>query len=154
MKEFEQRQLPEGLEALAARLRAERAQADPLRLDQIKRRVITRCSTTRRRSTFMKSRIATIATVLGLLGGSGGAIAIAGGGSSGGPIGGAASGQYCNGKFVNHGKCKGHKKHHKHCNKKGRGRGNGKCKGHNKHHGKKHKSKGAVKGVNVNRFAG
>jgi hypothetical protein len=88
----------------------------------------------------MRSRIATVLTTAVLLGGAGGAIAIAGQGSSGGPTGGAASGQYCNKKQTHgNGKCKGHHKHHGHCNKKGRGRGNGKCKGHHKHHGKHHK---------------
>jgi hypothetical protein len=149
MSESEKR-LPEGLEAIAARLRAERAQGDPLQLDQIKRQVITRCSTTRRRSTFMKSRIATVATILGLLGGTGGAIAIAGGGSSGGPIGGAASGQYCNGKFANPGKCKGHHKHKHPCKHK-HGRARARCLRRHRHH---HKHKAAVKGISVNRFTG
>jgi hypothetical protein len=88
----------------------------------------------------MRSRIATVLTTALLFGGTAGAIAIAGQGSSGGPTGGAASGQYCNHKQTHgHGKCKGHHKHHGHCNKRGHGRGNGKCKGHGKHHGKKGK---------------
>jgi hypothetical protein len=46
----------------------------------------------------MKSRIATVFTVLALAGGTGGAIAIAHSDSSGGPHGGAANGQYRPGK--------------------------------------------------------
>lgn len=46
----------------------------------------------------MKSRIATVFTVLALAGGTGGAIAIAHSDSSGGPRGGAASGEYKPGK--------------------------------------------------------
>lgn len=46
----------------------------------------------------MKSRIASVFTVAALLGGTGGAIAIAGTGSSGGSNGGAASGEYKPGK--------------------------------------------------------
>jgi hypothetical protein len=46
----------------------------------------------------MKSRIATIATVLGLIAGTGGALAIANGGPHGGSNGGAASGEYKPGK--------------------------------------------------------
>jgi hypothetical protein len=133
MKGFEGR-TPSEFDAVAARLQAGRAHADPLQLDQIKQRVIARSLRQHRRLTFMKSRIATVATILGLLGGTGGAIAIAGGGSSSGPLGGAASGQYCNGKFQNPGKCKGH--HKKHCKKHHHHR---RCKGkHHKKHHKKH----------------
>lgn len=46
----------------------------------------------------MKSRIAAVATVLGLIGGTGGALAVANSGSHSGPNGGAASGQYRPGK--------------------------------------------------------
>jgi hypothetical protein len=44
---------------------------------------------------LMKSRIATISTMVLLVAGTGGAIAIGAAGSSGGPQGGAASAQYC-----------------------------------------------------------
>jgi hypothetical protein len=104
----------------------------------------------------VKSRIATVATLLALLAGTGGALAVAGQSSSGGPVGGAASGQYCNGKTAGPGKCKGHQKHHRHCNKRGRGRGNGVCKGHNKKQGSKgknHKPKGKG-GTNKNKGKG
>ena len=46
----------------------------------------------------MRSRVAAILTVGALLAGTGGAIAVGQSGSSGGPLGGAASGQYCGGK--------------------------------------------------------
>jgi hypothetical protein len=133
MKGFEGR-TPNEFDAVAARLQAGRAHADPLQLDQIKQRVLARSLRNQRRFTFMKSRIATVATILGLLGGTGGAFAIAGAGSSGGPNGGAATAQYCNGKFQNPGKCKGHKKHHHHCKKHHHHR---KCsRKHHKHHRK------------------
>jgi hypothetical protein len=88
--------LPEELEALAARLRASRAQADPLELDQIKRRVMARHSAGPPR--LMRSKLATVATLLALVGGTGGVAAIASSGGGNGPNGGAASGQYRPGK--------------------------------------------------------
>ena len=132
MKGFEGR-TPNEFDAVAARLQAGRAHADSLQLDQIKQRVIARSLRQQRRLMFMKSRIATFATILGLLGGTGGAIAIAGGGSSGGPLGGAASGQYCNGKFHNPGKCKGHHKHHHPCKHK-HGHARKRCLRRHRHH--------------------
>lgn len=94
MDEHHDERLPGELEPIAARLRAERAHADAVRLDELKRRVITRCQSQPGRS-ILKSRIATILTILGIVGGTGGAIAIAHGTSSKGPLGGAANGQYC-----------------------------------------------------------
>jgi hypothetical protein len=90
-----QRRLPDDLEPVAARLRANRAQADPLQLDRIKRNVMARSSGERQGWSFMKSRVATVSTLVALLGGAGGAIAVGETGASGGPQGGAASGQYC-----------------------------------------------------------
>jgi hypothetical protein len=90
-----ERRLPEELEAIAARLQAEKPQADPLQLDDIKRRVIARCATTPRRSTAMKSKIATVATLVTLLGGTGGAIALGSQGTGNGYGYGAAHSQYC-----------------------------------------------------------
>jgi hypothetical protein len=130
MKGFEGR-TPDEFDAVAARLQAGRAHADSLQLDQIKQRVIARSFRQQRRLMFMKSRIATFATIVGLLGGTGGAIAIAGGGSSAGPLGGAAAAQYCNGKFVNPGRCEGHHKHHHHCRKHHHHR---RCRRHHRHH--------------------
>jgi hypothetical protein len=91
-------QLPDDLEQIARHLRAGRAHADPLQLDRLKQRLMAQSESRPRRLTFMKSRIATVLTVLGLVGGTGGALALAGTGSSGGPHGGAASGQYRPGK--------------------------------------------------------
>jgi hypothetical protein len=99
MKEPEERRVPGDLEEVAARLSASRAQADPLQLDHIKRTVIARNSRQRQGGfAFMKSRFATVFTLVALLGGTGGAIAIGSSGSSGGPEGGAANAQYCNAK--------------------------------------------------------
>src|SRR5581483_5686363 len=132
-------QLPHELEPIAARLRAERVDADPLYLDRLKQRLMTTNTPHYGRLTFMKSRIATLLTIVGLAGGTGGAIAIASHGDHHSQ-GGASTAQYCNkkGQGHGHGKCKGHHKHHKKCNKKGKGRGNGECKGHGKHHNKHH----------------
>lgn len=91
-------QFPEDLEAVAQRLRAGRAQPDPLQLDQIKHRAMVHARSRRERQTFMRSRVATVLTILGLIGGTGGAVAIASHGAHSGPNGGAASGQYKPGK--------------------------------------------------------
>jgi hypothetical protein len=97
----------------------------------------------------MRSRIATVFTVLALLGGTGGAIALAGQGSSGGPAGGAASGQYKPGKGCGDKNHK-HKKHEK-CKKHHKGKGkNHKSKSHKSkprpHKGKSHKGSGKSNG--------
>lgn len=68
----------------------------------------------------MKSRIATIFTILGLVGGTGGALAVAGGNHGHGPHHGASDGQYRPGKgcgdrnhiHERHGECKGPHRHH------------------------------------------
>jgi hypothetical protein len=75
----------------------------------------------------MRSRIAAVLTVIGLVAGSGGALAVAGG-SSGGS---ASVAQYCHKKDKERGKCdKGKDKRHddkkKHC-KKGEEKKNHKC---------------------------
>ena len=111
-----ERRLPDDLERVAARLRANRAQADPLELDRIKRSVMARGAGNPERWGFIKSRAATLTTVAALVGGTGGAIAIGATGSSSGPQGGAASGQYCGHKKCpppprchqhnHHGKCR------------------------------------------------
>lgn len=82
--------------AVAERLRRERAQLDPMHLDQVKQRVMARAGNARR-PIFMKSRLAMIVTTLALVGGSGGALAIAGVGN-GQSQGGAAQGMYYPGK--------------------------------------------------------
>src|SRR5579871_1957698 len=127
MNHSDKEHLPQDLEAIAARLRSSRAQADPLQLDQIKTRVMDRTARHKGRFTFMKSRIASVFTVAALIGGTGGAIAVASHSPSGGPNGeGAASGEYCNHKFPNPGECKGHHKDHDHDGKGHHG---------NEHHG-------------------
>jgi hypothetical protein len=107
--------LPNELEPIAARLRAERVEADPLRLDSLKQRLMTKNNSRQGRPTFMKSRIATILTVVGLAAGTGGALAIASEGNHGGN-GGADHGQYCDkkGEDHDHGKCERHHHHHHH----------------------------------------
>lgn len=89
--------LPEDLEAVASRLRATRAEADPIQLDQIKQRVLARSSKTSPRKAAMRSRIATVATLLALIGGTGGALALAHD-DHGNGNGGASGGQYRPGK--------------------------------------------------------
>lgn len=89
--------LPGELEGIVARLRSARAQADPLQLDQMKQRALARRGNNGRWN-FMRSRLASLFTVAALIGGTGGAIAVAGQGSSHGENGGAAHGQYNNGK--------------------------------------------------------
>jgi hypothetical protein len=79
MRDPHEEDLPDALEPLAARLRACRADADPLLLDRIKRRVMAQSNPAHRRGTLMKSRIATLLTILGLLGVTSGALALAGG---------------------------------------------------------------------------
>jgi hypothetical protein len=91
---YEER-LPEELEPVAERLRAERMEVDPLQLDRLKRRVLARHTSPRGRLSFMKTRIATALTIIGLAAGTGGALAIAAGGHGNG---GAANGQYRPGK--------------------------------------------------------
>jgi hypothetical protein len=69
-------QLPDELRPVISRLRAERLDSDPVELDQLKRRVINRVNRQGRTGGFMKSRLATGVTLLALIGGSGGAVAI------------------------------------------------------------------------------
>ena len=69
-------QLPDELRPVVSRLRAERLDSDPVELDQLKRRVINRVNRQGRTGGFMKSRMATGLTLLALIGGSGGAVAI------------------------------------------------------------------------------
>jgi hypothetical protein len=96
MKGSEHDEVPDELASVVNRLRAERADVGPLELDQIKQRALSQSTSRYGRRTYMKSRIAAILTVIGLMGGTGGAIAIASiSGSSPGSGNGAASGQYC-----------------------------------------------------------
>jgi hypothetical protein len=79
-------------------LRAHRIEADPLQLDEVKRRAMAQSASKHGRPTFMKSRIATVLTIVGLAGGTGGALAVAAAGGHAGGNGGAADAQYKPGK--------------------------------------------------------
>ncbi len=70
-------QLPEDLKPVVEWLRAQRPTADPVVLDQIKLRAMIRADTTTRGHGSLKQRLATIFTVLGLLGGTSAAFAVA-----------------------------------------------------------------------------
>jgi hypothetical protein len=96
MKGSEPDEVRDEFASVANRLRAERADVSPWELDQIKQRVLSQSTSRYERRAHRKSRIAAIITVIGLMGGTGGAIAVASSsGSSSGPGSGAASGQYC-----------------------------------------------------------
>jgi hypothetical protein len=90
--------LPADLELVAAKLRAHRVQADAFELDELKRRAMARSASRQGRATLMKSRIATVLTIVGLAGGTGGALAVAAAGGHPGGSGGAADAQYKPGK--------------------------------------------------------
>jgi hypothetical protein len=94
-------EFPPELRRIAARLRDERATSDPLVMDEIKGRVLRRVHRPTRAGS-MKARMATIFTLLALVGGTGGALAVAGSSGSGTNKSAAAS-QYKP------------KKHHHHC---------------------------------------
>ena len=91
-------ELPEDLHGVDRRLRASRPDIDPLRLDQIKQQVLHRSDLGTHRGALLKSRLATMLTIAGLLGGTGGAVALAGGPSSTDKSKGASHGEYCEGK--------------------------------------------------------
>jgi hypothetical protein len=74
--------LPDDLQALADALRRQRPTLDPLALDGIKLRAITRArraGSSRQKGFFMRSRLTTLFTVAFLSLGTGGALAVAGG---------------------------------------------------------------------------
>jgi hypothetical protein len=126
MHDMNEHHLPDDFEPVESSLRAHRASAEPLELDRLKRRVLRRHVARRGRWAGMRSRVAAVLTVVGLVAGSGGALAVAGG-SSGGS---ASVAQYCH-KDKEHGKCdKGKDKRHddkkKHC-KKGEEKKHHKC---------------------------
>src|SRR5213592_374736 len=100
MEGWNEKRLPPELEELGARLRDERPEASALELDRIKSRVLmlaSRSASRQGKGSFMKSRLATIVVVFGLLaGGAGGVFAAAGGNpGSGGSSGSAPQKQYC-----------------------------------------------------------
>src|SRR5437660_512460 len=85
--------LPEEIEAVVSRLRRERAELDPLRMDQLKQRVMIRAQS-QRRVGFMRQRISTAMTLLALVAGGGGAIAIAANSASDNSGNNSANGEY------------------------------------------------------------
>lgn len=111
--------LPGDLQAIASYLTERPASIDDLELDQLKRRVLARSVSTKGRRTVMRSRLATILTTLAVIGGGGGALAIAHVDSHPNPNGGAAHDQYrpgkgCGDKNHHHSRrdeCKPHKGH-------------------------------------------
>jgi|GEM_PF-6283784 len=115
----DEQDLPEELREIAGRLRAERAQVDPLRLDEIKRGVIARCAARPRRWAALRTRVATVLTLLGLLGGTGGAFALGSKGAGNGYGYGASTAMYCvhKGKHV---PCKPKPKPKRRCRRRGR----------------------------------
>jgi hypothetical protein len=98
MSDFEDR-IPPELEPTAARLREQRVEADPVTLDQIKLRALASSTSRQGQPSSMKSRLATIVTIVGLMAGTSGAVALGwqGGGGNGDGHG-AAYGQYHDGK--------------------------------------------------------
>ena len=98
MSDLDDDRFPEELRGVARRLTAERAELDPVQMDDVKRRVLTRARGEQRRGGYMKSRLATVVTVMALVGGTGGALAMAGGGQNGQGQNSASQGQYRPGK--------------------------------------------------------
>jgi hypothetical protein len=100
MKQPNEERLPAELEEFGQRLRDERPQPSPLELDRIKTRAMTqasRAASPRMKGRPMKSRLASILVVAGLLvGGTSGVLAATGGiPGSGGNSNSAANSQYC-----------------------------------------------------------
>jgi hypothetical protein len=98
MRDHDEDRIPAELEPVVARLRERRAEADPLQLDQIKLRARARLMSGRRRPSPMRSRLATIVTIIGLVGGTSGAVAVGSQGGGDGNGHGADHGQYRPGK--------------------------------------------------------
>src|ERR1700693_2166483 len=86
--------VPDDLRRVADALRDRRPTLDPLALDRVKLRAMTgarRSSSARGQGFFMRSRLSTVLAVGFLIRGTGGALALAGGGSGGQKGGGNAS---------------------------------------------------------------
>jgi hypothetical protein len=71
-------QLPPELEVVAEQLRAARAKLAPLELDGCKRSLLAKQRRRGRSRAALRTRLATILTIVGLVGSTGGALAIAG----------------------------------------------------------------------------
>ena len=100
MRQSNEEWLPAELEEFGRRLRDDRPQPSPLELDRIKTRAMTqasRAASPRMKGTPMKSRLASILVVTGLVvGGTSGVLAATGGvPGSGGSSGSASKTQYC-----------------------------------------------------------
>jgi hypothetical protein len=114
MSDHDQDQFPAELEPIAARLRQQRAKADPLQLDEIKLRARARSVSRGGRTSSIRSRLATIVAVIGLLGGTSGAVAVGWGNNADGNGHGADHGEYHEGKGCQkeHGRSDQCKEHH------------------------------------------
>jgi predicted lipoprotein with Yx(FWY)xxD motif len=114
MRGSDDQHLPDELEPIASVLRQHRARPEALELDRLKQRVLTRRTSRPERWTFMRSRIVTVLTAVGLIAGGSGALALANSGSPGANAA-ASRGQYCPPKsHLHHGKCKPPHHHHHH----------------------------------------
>jgi hypothetical protein len=107
-------QLPPELEAVAEQLRAARATLAPVELDRCKRNLLAKHRRARGSRAALRGRIATVLTIVGLVGSTGGALAIAGTASRHAATD-AAAGQY-----TKHKKC-GTRSHPKPCHRGGGG---------------------------------
>jgi hypothetical protein len=138
MSEHDQDQFPAELEPIAARLRQQRAKADPLQLDEIKLRARARSVSRGGRTSSIRSRLATIVAVIGLLGGTSGAVAVGWGDNADGNGHGADHGEYHEGKGCHkdreHGRSDQCKEHHGSGDQQGN-------KDHSGDGGKQHKTK-------------
>jgi hypothetical protein len=88
MSHFNEKRVPDDLQDVVERLRDERPEASALELDRIKLRAMTRARGARALRTsgkgqFMRSRLVSVALVIGLLGGGTGAMAVTGTGPGG-----------------------------------------------------------------------
>jgi hypothetical protein len=138
MSDHDQDQFPAELEPIAARLRQQRAKADPMQLDEIKLRARARSVSRGGRTSSIKSRLATIVAVIGLLGGTSGAVAVGWGDNADGNGHGADHGEYHEGKGCHkdreHGRSDECKEHHGSGDQQGN-------KDHSGDGGKQHKTK-------------
>jgi hypothetical protein len=116
VSDHDQDQFPAELEPIAERLRQQRATADPLQLDEIKLRARARSVSRGGRTSSIRSRLATIVAVIGLLGGTSGAVAVGWGDNGDGNGHGADHGEYHEGKGCHkdqeHGRSDECKEHH------------------------------------------
>lgn len=91
MSHWNENPLPDELQDIARRLRAERPEATALDLDRIKQRARARAFSSRTRGSTLRSRIVVALLTLGLMAGGTGGVIAAGGGNDGGS---ASNSQY------------------------------------------------------------